>query len=225
MSTDPSNLTVADRARRTADNIDRIANAASGDHPASLGLDAPSQLVDAINYDMLYVLDWVERRRGADTSAALRTRLVAVVSALDEAPEQTPEGAIILDLFGQARQLAWTLRNWAEDIETEDAPLAGADHQRSDPHAVDSDALTAEQVAVLCALEANYPSTVLQVDLAEMDLKTLAGDSLRLSRRTIGSCLKELRDRGLANRPQGTRKGDAITEAGRKLLAGHRPAH
>jgi hypothetical protein len=131
MSTDPSNLTVADRARRTADNIDLIANAASGDQAASLGLDAPSHLVDAIGYDMLYVLDWVERRRGSDTSAALRARLVAVVSALDEAPEQTPEGEIILDLFVQARQLAWSLRNWADDIEAEELQPSPATQEQS----------------------------------------------------------------------------------------------
>ncbi len=225
MSADPSHLSVADRARRAAKNIDLIANAATGDQPVCLQLERPLQLVDAIDYDMLYVLDWVERRRGADTSAALRARLVAVLSALDKAPEKTPEGGIILDLLSRARQLAWSLRNWAEDIGAEDAPLSGVDHQLSDPSAVDCEALTAEQVAVLCALLASYPSTVLQVNLEETELKTLSGDSLRLSRRTIGSCLKELRDRGLADRPKGARKGDAITEAGRKLLAGHRPAH
>jgi hypothetical protein len=120
VSTDTSNLTVADRARRAAENIDRIANAATGDRSAASQLDGPLQLVDAISYDMLYVLDWVERRQGADTAAALRARLSAVVSALDKAPQKAPSGALILDLFGQARHLAWSLRNRADDIEVED---------------------------------------------------------------------------------------------------------
>jgi hypothetical protein len=86
-------------------------------------------------------------------------------------------------------------------------------------------ALTAEQGAVLLALEARYPSTVLQVDLEAMSLKTLDGESVNLDRKTIGRCLKELRVRGLARRPHGDRKGDAITEAGRKLIACRRQAH
>jgi hypothetical protein len=73
------------------------------------------------------------------------------------------------------------------------------------------------------ALEANYPSSVKQVDLEGADLPAFDGKPIRLSRRTIGSCLKELRRRGLAHRPQGERKGDAITAAGRKLLASRRP--
>jgi hypothetical protein len=121
MSADPSNITVADRARRAAENIDRIANAATGDQPAALQFETPLRLVDQIDYDMLHVCDWVERRRGADTAASLRGRTAEVLTAIHKPPRKARSGALILDLFAKARQLAYSLRRWAEDIETEDS--------------------------------------------------------------------------------------------------------
>jgi hypothetical protein len=116
-----------------------------------------------------------------------------------------------------------------EEIYQEAARVAGrrreVERQAAVPPAVaQSESLTPEQGAVLLALEARHPSTVLQVDLGAMDLMTMEGQSMSLDRKTIGRCLKVLRDRGLANRPYGERKGDVITEAGRKLLASRRPA-
>jgi hypothetical protein len=119
MSAHRRNLTVADYARRAAENIDRIANAATGDQPAVLQFEGPLQLVDAIQYDMEPVLDWVERRQGADRAAALHARVYAVVSAMDKAPEKTRSGNLVLTLFAQARSLATHLRNRADDVEAE----------------------------------------------------------------------------------------------------------
>ncbi len=84
-------------------------------------------------YDMGYVLDWVERRQGAGTAAALQARMHAVLSAIDKAPDKTPEGVLILDLFAQARKLAWHLRNRANDIEAAQHPPPNRDQAEPPP--------------------------------------------------------------------------------------------
>jgi hypothetical protein len=116
---------VADRARRAAENIDRIANAATGDQPAALQFETPLRLVDQIDYDMLHVCEWVGRRRGADTAASLRGRTAEVLTAIHKPSRKARSGGLILDLFAKARQLAYSLRRWAEDIETEDSQPVG----------------------------------------------------------------------------------------------------
>jgi hypothetical protein len=77
-------------------------------------------------------------------------------------------------------------------------------------------ALTPEQWAVLEALAERRPVTVMQEDLAA---------ATRYSRHTVGECLRVLRDRGLAHRPNGERKGDAITEAGYRMLTARQQPH
>jgi hypothetical protein len=121
MSTKGKHLTVAEMARRAAENIYRIAAAATGDQPAASQFDSPMQLRDSIGYDMFQVLEWVERRRGPETAAALRKQLRAILHGMDKAPQKTPSGNLILDLFGKARTLAFSLRNWANDIDAEES--------------------------------------------------------------------------------------------------------
>ena len=79
MSKNQRQVTIGDRARRAAEHIDRIGDAASGPQPPALQFKAPLQLVDLIDHDMLYVIEWVERRRGADTGALLRARTAEIL--------------------------------------------------------------------------------------------------------------------------------------------------
>jgi hypothetical protein len=113
-------LTVADRARRAAEDIERIAAAAISGGPAASQLEAPLQLADAITYNMSYVHDWVERRRGPQTAEVLWQRMDHILRAMHKVPQRSPEGVMVLSLFPTAREFAWSLRNWASDIEAEE---------------------------------------------------------------------------------------------------------
>jgi DNA-binding MarR family transcriptional regulator len=69
--------------------------------------------------------------------------------------------------------------------------------------------LTAEEFALLTALDNAAPQTMKMADLeADVDL----------SRQTIGPCLCRLRQLGLVSRPRGERKGHAITAEGVAVL-------
>jgi hypothetical protein len=111
--------TTSDRARRAAENIDLIADAAVGGQPAALRLEAPLQLVEVIDHDMLYVAEWVERRRGAGRAALLRARTAEILGAIQKSAYAPSSDAPTFDLFSKARQLAYNLRGWAHDIEAE----------------------------------------------------------------------------------------------------------
>jgi hypothetical protein len=128
MSAPRTSLTVADRARRAADNIDQIAIAATGDQPAAQQLFA--RLVEtAISTDMIYVLDWIKRHRDALTAAVLRKRTNAILRAMHKAPLKTATGALVLDLFGAASQLAAELRTLADEIEAEESQRSATLHR------------------------------------------------------------------------------------------------
>jgi DNA-binding MarR family transcriptional regulator len=70
--------------------------------------------------------------------------------------------------------------------------------------------LTPEGMTILETLARENAMTVTQEDLA---------DATKLSLPTVRKALKYLREHDLTNRPHGPRKGDAITEAGRAILA------
>jgi hypothetical protein len=110
-------LTIADRARRAAKSIDYIALVATGDQPAASRLEGPLQLADMIDFDIWLVAEWIERRCGSDRAASLREATAEILAAIHEPPRKAPSGALILDLFIKARQLAYRLRRWADDIE------------------------------------------------------------------------------------------------------------
>jgi hypothetical protein len=110
---------VAERARRAADNIDRIADAATGPARPIERLEGPLQLCDMIHHDVQEVADWIERRREVEPSTALLNRVNAILSALDKPPRKH-RGVLVLSLFPAARNVAESLRNWASDIEWED---------------------------------------------------------------------------------------------------------
>jgi hypothetical protein len=67
--------------------------------------------------------------------------------------------------------------------------------------------LTGDEIAVLLALAAHYPRTMTHVDLYA---------AVRVSRNTIGECLRVLRERHLVSRPKGERGGDQLTPWGLK---------
>jgi hypothetical protein len=69
--------------------------------------------------------------------------------------------------------------------------------------------LTPVHIAILKALKDAQPKTLTQYNLEQQS---------RVSRRTLGPCLKQLRDWGLVHRPYGDRKGDAITKKGAAKL-------
>jgi hypothetical protein len=56
------------------------------------------QLKDEIGYDLLYVADWLKRRRGIGEAEALLSEMHTVLAAMDRPQETTAEGALILDL-------------------------------------------------------------------------------------------------------------------------------
>jgi hypothetical protein len=70
--------------------------------------------------------------------------------------------------------------------------------------------LTAEETAILRALEKAHPQTLTQVQL---------GGLAKLSERTVRDRLKALRQCGLTHRPRGRRKGEALTPSGLKAAA------
>jgi hypothetical protein len=129
-----ADFTVADRARIAAEYIDHIVDAANGARGAALQLKT-AMLVTETDYNMIYVLDWVERRRGADTADLLRGLTKEVLSAVNEMPRP-------IDLFSKGRQLAWKLRGWANDIEAEDNQREEAGKQEhgkpAPPHPFDT---------------------------------------------------------------------------------------
>jgi hypothetical protein len=116
MSEPSPELTLAERARRAAENISLIANCAVTEQPAATLLLYPLQLADEIDYDMVYILDWVRRRRGAPTAAELSARVTEVLRSMHE-PARTPEGEFVL--FSRGRVLAWELGQLAIDIDAE----------------------------------------------------------------------------------------------------------
>jgi hypothetical protein len=117
---------IADRAGQVADSLERIANAAAGDRAAATVLEelgeSPRQIEDQIWYDMLHVVAWIKRRRQLDTAEELRARVDAVVTRMYTVPQLEPgSGAAIIGLFFEARQLAYELRNWANDIAADES--------------------------------------------------------------------------------------------------------
>lgn len=151
MSTQLSHSTVAERARRAADYLDRLSNAvaraaksggtaveqfnsevqpADGPNGSTLQLIdiiSAAQLIDTIAFDMLHVCEWVERRRGPARAAMLQQRTEAVLERFIEwSPPKRRRGPIILpDLFTDARSHASSLRQWANEIEDEQGEGAG----------------------------------------------------------------------------------------------------
>jgi hypothetical protein len=126
MSADYSPPTVADRARRAAENIGRVADAATGPQPAARQLKAPLQFMDMIETDMRYVIEWAERRRGPETGALLWARTAEILHAIPKPPLRKPSGNLILDLNSKARTFAYSLRQWADDIEAEESQAGAA---------------------------------------------------------------------------------------------------
>jgi hypothetical protein len=133
--------TVADRARRLADNFERIAKAATTSKPAAQeiwkqfpvwrlpqeGMDAPEyaaitplQLSDWIGVDMEYVTEWVERWRGPEAARLLRERTAEMLRAMHKRPRRARGGPLNLDVFKKARDFAYHLQGWARTIEEEE---------------------------------------------------------------------------------------------------------
>jgi hypothetical protein len=111
---------VADKARRVADNLDLIACSATGAEAPAKRLEAPAQLVDKINDDMVYVLEWIERRRSPASADRLEEGVAEVVAGLSKRPRRAPSGALILETVAKARHMEYKLRQWAQDIEKEE---------------------------------------------------------------------------------------------------------
>jgi hypothetical protein len=76
--------------------------------------------------------------------------------------------------------------------------------------------LNKNAVAILCCLNKHFPALLTQYDVV---------DATRLSRNTVRDVLEYLRCAGLAYRPQGKRKGDTVTDAGRALAQSLSAAH
>src|SRR5262249_40349402 len=120
-----ASLTVADRARRAAANVDLVANATRWGETAlrqlwRLGTSA-MHLGDTIGCDMLYVLNWVERQRDAATAAVLKEGMDQILHTLREIQKGRAESDSEKDLFSKASTFAWSLRQWADTIEKEEA--------------------------------------------------------------------------------------------------------
>jgi hypothetical protein len=103
--------------------------------------------------------------------------------------------------------------NVMADVEAVDSPEAVkgklALARTTKPPAVSAGCLTAEDVAILRALQEASPETVLQYDLAILT---------ELARGTVVSRLQVLRKGGFTCRPWGDRKGEAITSLGTAVL-------
>jgi hypothetical protein len=129
---------VAEQARRAAELIDAVANAARGEAPAAKRFKRPAALKDRIAYRLEPVADWIRRRREISTARALMEEASSILTAMERPQRRTPEGVLVLDLFAQCRRLAYSLRNWAADIEREDSQPA-----KDGPRESDDDAATA----------------------------------------------------------------------------------
>jgi hypothetical protein len=88
---------------------------------ASIGISSLQQ-ADAIQQNMTPVLEWIGRRRGPDTEAALSARVRWVLDEFvsGKPPERGPAGNLILSLSPTARELSFALRRWADDIDREE---------------------------------------------------------------------------------------------------------
>jgi hypothetical protein len=128
------NITVAERARRAAGNVDRIADAATGAQSAAKQLESlvrsgerspqhgPLQLEAAIGSDLIFVRDWLKWRRDAGTADSLWNDWEDIARLIHKRPSKAKVGALILDLFRKARLFAWSLRRLAAVIEVEEGP-------------------------------------------------------------------------------------------------------
>jgi hypothetical protein len=84
-----------------------------------------------------------------------------------------------------------------------------ADKQKSDS-LTELPAFDTETLAVLKALDEAHPRLLKNVEIEA---------ATRLSKTTVGAAVRVLIDRGLAGRPEGERKGVAITLAGKEVLS------
>jgi hypothetical protein len=187
-------VSVADRARRAAAMIDRVADATRGKDSAArqIGIGPSLQLKDEIGYDLLYVADWLKRRRGIGEAEALLSEMHTVLAAMDRPQETTAEGALILDLFPRARLFAWGLRNWANDIDAEDRQrqqrIAGGDD--GEQGAPDQSRPTYSLQDLLSLLEVFGDSNAVQMAAVAQDTSKSTEDRMQaiyeIDRRVLG---------------------------------------
>ncbi len=75
------------------------------------------------------------------------------------------------------------------------------------PHASDLEVLGQNEIAVLKFLAAQHPVTMTQFDIADKAKPSL-------SEKTVGNCLKRLREIGYVDSPLGKRRGTTVTRTG-----------
>lgn len=136
--------TTARRARRAAEQIERLGAEIHGSFTSSDSGERTARLRQVgldIQFSMLPVISWLERRRPADTAQLVKTRLLFLLGAavhcagLDipeyaggkvvqrtEKPSEGAKKTASLDVT--AKMVAVTLLDWANDIEAEDVQAA-----------------------------------------------------------------------------------------------------
>jgi hypothetical protein len=118
MSVDTSNLTLAERARRAAENLKYIAEAADQARPAALQLNEALKRADMEEMD--HIIKCVERTQGPDEAGMLWELTMALADSTGEQAGSYRPGDLILGLASNCRRLEESLRQCADDIEAED---------------------------------------------------------------------------------------------------------
>jgi hypothetical protein len=224
--------TVAESARQMALLIDRLPDeivASFKSNDARQRKAALETRATEIALGMARVIGWVERRRTIEAANLVRARADVVLStAIACAEQEIPEfaggskpkapieggpsaGALqTASLFVTASLVANSLREWANDMEAEDARrqqwvASGPAGQSLHMPAVDD-----EDVRILRALF-KYAPRLLTQDQIEAES--------RVSRKTVSPRIRGLVQAGWAAQPKGKKSGTTITQVGRNLLA------
>jgi hypothetical protein len=128
-----SNSTIAERARRAADYVNHIANAAATSlrhKDKKMALDWPLNVAARIESDTEPLFEWLEQRRGSDVAFRfLSLRKLFLRESIRCTEPRHGDADVLLTLYNVAKEFADSLRRWAKEVEDEDytrAPILAA---------------------------------------------------------------------------------------------------